>query len=218
VARGGKHSDGGFALVEALVSLVIVAMISLLMIEGVTTGRRVWERIDASSARGEAVDAAQASLRDRLEQTFPATLYDENPPYVDFEGGPDTVTFLSSPAQVDRPAPLKRYRLVLTTGGDLLLSSISDVASRDGAVRRQILLDHVRAVDLAYFGAADPDRARQWRPTWTDQPAPPELVRVRVTFEPGDRRQWPDLIVRPRVTVDTECKFNPINHGCKGRL
>lgn len=218
MARGGRDIDGGFALVEALVSLVIVAMISLLMIEGVTTGRRVWERIDASSANGEAIDAAQAILRDRVEQIFPATLEDRTPPSIDFDGGSQALTFLSSPAQFERPAPLRRYRLALTAGGDLVLSSTSDVASpADGVVSRQTLLRGVRAVDLAYFGAADPDQIRHWRQAWEEQPEPPELIRLRLAFEPGDRRQWPDLIIRPRVTVDTGCKFNPVNPGCGSR-
>jgi general secretion pathway protein J len=218
LARGGRDIDGGFALVEALVSLVIVAMISLLMIEGVTTGRRVWERIAASSANGEAIDAAQATLRDRVEQIFPATLEDRTPPSIDFDGGSQALTFLSSPAQFERPAPLRRYRLALTAGGDLVLSSTSDVASpADGVVSRQTLLRGVRAVDLAYFGAADPDLIRHWRQAWVGQPEPPELIRLRLAFEPGDRRQWPDLIIRPRVTVDTGCKFNPVNPGCGSR-
>jgi general secretion pathway protein J len=216
---GAKAPGGdGFALVEALVSLVIVALISMLMIEGVSAGRRVWSQLDTASARGEAVDGARVALRDRIEQVFPATLFDKNPPYVDFAGETEAVTFIAPPPQAGRPAPLMRYRLAVTGSGGLQLSSISEVANPQGAiVVRDVLLRHVRSLDVAYFGASLPDLARRWQPTWEDQPTPPELVRIRVTFEPGDRRRWPDLIIRPKVTVDAECRFNPTTHGCKGR-
>jgi hypothetical protein len=41
---------------------------------------------------------------------------------------------------------------------------------------------------------------------------------VRLTFEPGDARQWPDLIIRPQATIDVDCKLNPITHHCNGRI
>jgi general secretion pathway protein J len=136
---------------------------------------------------------------------------------VDFEGAAGALTFLSSPPGSSRPAPLMRYRLEVTTGGELLLSSLSDVAAQGAATSRQPLLTGVRQLDLAYFGAADPDQTRRWRSSWQDQPKPPELVRVRVVFEPGDRRWWPDLIVKPQVTIDTACVLEPTGHGCRGR-
>ncbi len=89
--------DGGFALVEALASLVIVGMISLMLIEGVGTGRRVWERIDTRQASAEAIEGAQSALRDRIEQAYLATLFYQNPPAVDFDGKADMVTFLANP-------------------------------------------------------------------------------------------------------------------------
>lgn len=217
-AETKRAGDAGFALVEALASLLIVGMISLLLMQGLDTGRRVWERIDTRSAAGEAVDGAQGALRDRIEQTFLATLYDQNPPYVDIDGQAGSLQFLAPPPQAGRPAPLRRYRLGLTTAGDLLLSSVSDVASEGSAVvTNQVLLHRVRALDIAYFGPGS-DHIRRWRQSWQAQPDAPELVRVRVTFDPGDPRAWPDLIIRPRATIDAGCTLNFTNGRCKGRL
>jgi general secretion pathway protein J len=209
----------GFALVEALASLVVVGMIGLMLMAGVTTGRRVWERIDTREAVGESIDAAQTILRDRLEQAFPQTLYDENPPYVDFRGAAEQLVFLANPPQSQRPAPLRRYTLSLDTAGELVLSSTSDAAAPDRAVvSREVLLRGVRQLDLAYFGVFQLDTARRWRPIWFSDPSLPELVRVRLAFEPGDQRQWPDLIIRPRATIDSACLLNSVTHHCKGRL
>ena len=52
-AQSTTGGSAGFALVEALASLVIVGMIGLLLVAGATTGRRTWERIDSRQARGD---------------------------------------------------------------------------------------------------------------------------------------------------------------------
>jgi general secretion pathway protein J len=213
------RADAGFSLIEALASLIVVAMIGLMLVEGVSTGRRVWERIDTREAHGEALEAAQTILRDRIEQIYPATLYDKSPPYIDFRGTAEQMTFLANPPVSERPAAIRRYTLALDTATNVVLSSISDVSPPDQApVTRQILLLGVRQLDVAYFGAAQPDFARRWRPVWTNESSLPEAVRLRLTFEPGDERQWPDLIIRPRVTIDAACMLNPVTHHCKGRI
>jgi general secretion pathway protein J len=219
-AIGAKPAlEGGFSLIEALASLVVVGMIALMLVEGVTTGRRVWERMDVREARWEVLDAAQTTLRDRVEQIYPATLYDKAPPYIDFNGTSEQITFLANPPESERPGALRRYTLALDTATNLVLSSISDIPPPEQApVTREVLLHGVRQLDVAYFGAAQPDYLRRWRPAWTDESSLPEVVRVRLTFEPGDARQWPDLIIRPRTTIDAACMLNPITHRCKGRI
>jgi general secretion pathway protein J len=213
-----RLGTGGFALVEALASLVIVGMLSVMLIQGVTTGRRVWERLDTRAAALEAVAGAQTVLRDRMEQLYPATLYGGAEALIDMQGGPESVAFVAAAAQASRPTPLRRFRLDLTAGQDLALSSTSDVAvSGLPGVTRQVLLTGVRQIDIAYFGSAPPDSSRRWRPTWTNQVLPPELIRVRIDFEPGDPRTWPDLIVRPRVTIDSGCILSAATSHCRGR-
>jgi general secretion pathway protein J len=219
VAGGTERLEtGGFALIEALASLVIVAMLALMLIQGVTTGRRVWQHLDTRAAALEAVDGAQTVLRGRMEQLYPAALYGGAEVLIDMEGGPESVAFLAPAAQALRPAPLRRFRLDLTAGQDLVLSSTADVATIGQAgVSRQVLLTGVRQLDIAYFGRATPDLSRRWRPTWTGQTLPPELIRVKMDFEPGDPRTWPDLIVRPRVTIDSACILSTSTSHCRGR-
>ena len=210
--------DAGVSLIEALASLVIVGMIALMITGGAFTGRRVWEGLDSREATGEAIDSAQTTLRDRLEQTFPATLFDQTPPYPDFEGSASGLVFLSSPPDAARPAPVRRYTIGVDASGGLMLSSIAEVGPAETAkVSRETLLRGVRALEVAYFGPQPPDGGRRWGRIWHAQPALPEAVRLRITFAPEDRRQWPDLIVRPRATVDVACSLSPVNHRCKGR-
>jgi general secretion pathway protein J len=194
-------------------------MIALMLVAGMNTGRRVWEGADQRQSAAEAVDAAQAALRDRIEQLYPATLYDRSPPYVDFQGRPDGMTFLSSPPEAGRPAPLRRYSLILDMAGNLELGSISDVAPAGRATTtREVLLAGARGLDIAYFGAREGDVGEAWRSSWAGEATPPELIRIRVALAPDDHRRWPDLVVRPRADIDAACLLNPVTHHCKGRL
>lgn len=211
-------ASSGFALIEALASLVIVAMISLLIFQGVGVGRRVWEGIDSTASSAEAIEGAQSILRGRIEQMYPATLYGGNEAEADINGQAETLEFLAPPIGAGRPAPLRRYRLELTVGRQLLLSSISDVVwNKDPGVTQQVLLNGVQQIDLAYFGVQQPDFQRQWRSSWQQQVVPPELVRIRVAFGRGDRRRWPDLIVHPLTTIDSACILSAATSRCRGR-
>jgi general secretion pathway protein J len=138
---------------------------------------------------------------------------------VDFDGGRDSLVFIANPPESSRPSALRRYSLGLDTAGELVLASVSDVDPTVTAeAARQVLITGVRALDIAYFGPAPPDNIPSWRPTWRNQPLPPRLVRIRLIFEPGDPRPWPDLIVRPRATIDSACLLNISNHKCRGRV
>lgn len=216
--RRAAGGDAGFSLVESLASLLVVAMIGLMLIEGVGTGRRVWEHQDTREAAGEAVEAAQIILRDRIEETFPETRYDSSPPVIAFSGKADRLEFESNPGDAGRPAPLRRYTLLVNTAGQLVLSSVSSVGPAGNAVAaNQVLLTGVRQMEVSYFGPAAPDRQARWRREWIQQPLLPAIVRVRLAFEPGDPRPWPDLLISPRATIDSGCLLNPVTHGCKGR-
>ena len=211
-----KTGSAGFALVQLLASLVIFGMISLLLIQGIATGRRVWEGMDSSAAAGEAVQTAQNALRDAIERAYPATRYDYGSPYVDFQGAAGALKFTAPPTEIARPSALRRYSLAVTAGGDLVLSSVSDVSADVGAAHEnRVLLRGVQQLDIAYFGPAKPDLMPRWRSGWAYQAGLPEVVRVRLSLPPGDRRQWPDLMVRPQATADSDCVL--YMGKCRGR-
>jgi hypothetical protein len=216
---GGQQpaSSGGFALVEALASLVVLGMIGLMIVQGVGVGKRVWERLDRHEAGGEAVDSAQALLRDRLEQTYPATDVQGGPPTVDFDGGAQKAVFLANPPLSERPSGLRRYTLSLDDQSQLVLTSVSAVGKERASPLTQVLLDHVRSVDLAYFQPSRPGSSPAWRREWSGETGLPQVIRVQVGFDPQDSRHWPDLLIRPWATIDSGCRLDPVYHGCRGR-
>jgi len=213
-----RDGSQGFALVQLLASLVILGLMSLLLTQGLTTGRRVWERLDTRANGNQSIAAAQDELRARVERTYPRTDYQSAPPYVDFTGDETHLEFLSPPSDANRPSALRSYALAVSAGGDLVLSSTSDLAAETGAaIDKERLLAGVEQVDIAYFGAIKSDPVLRWRSRWKQEPGLPRLVRVSVTFPAGDPRQWPDLIIAPAATTDSDCVLDPALHHCQGR-
>ena len=207
------RDEQGFTRVEMQVSLALRAMAALLMLEGFSASHGAWRRLQAREEAGESVSSAQQRLRDRLEQMAPRALFDTATPYVDIEGDANAVEFGSGPPIGEAPAATVRDRLALDRAGDLILSPLAHV---DDTAPEDVLLHGVARLDLSYFGSG-PDGQRSWREDWSHEPAPPELVRVRVGFVDGDRRVWPDLIVRVASMVDADCVLDADRATCRGR-
>ena len=197
----------GFTLIEALVSLAILGLVSAMLMSGVGGGQRVWERLERDAATGEAIDLAQATLRSRLERAYPATRYDASAPYVDFEGDPAQAEFLG-PTSPASDGQIVRQTLSLSPKGELLLTH--------GAIRT-VILTNVRSLDLAYFGPWSIDPRPAWRDRWDSLPEPPRLIRIRVIFQPDDRRLWPDLLIRPAADVGAACLLDRATGRCRGQ-
>jgi general secretion pathway protein J len=210
--------EAGYTLVELLASLVIIGMVSMMMLSGITAGRRVWERADIANAQGESISGAQMLLRQRVERAFPATRYDKIPTYADFFGAANGVSFLSPPRDIHAPSGLIRYTLALAPNGDLVLSALSDLAIDPKAPGDPLVLLHnVQQLDIAYFGVAPPDKVPAWHEQWQFQATLPLLMRVRVQFPPEDTRAWPDLLIKPITTVDSMCVLTVMTGKCRGR-
>jgi general secretion pathway protein J len=215
------RNDDGFGLTEVLVSLALFALLSLLILEGIGSGRNLWRGATARTESAESIQAAQAALRDRLERLFPATRYDAPQPYPDFGGTNSTLTFLAPAAQAQGAGALRRYLLHMDTAGNLLLSSTNDVLGlypEDYGVRPsdEVLLHGVQNIVVSYYDGAAGRGA--WRTVWQRRPYLPTLVRVQVAFVGGDPRWWPALIVHAATTIDSEClNYNATGH-CGGRL
>ncbi|MGI4881478.1 MAG: PulJ/GspJ family protein [Janthinobacterium lividum] len=209
------RADAGFTLVELLVSLGITAMTAALLLTGLGTGRRVWEHAEASGVAGESVAAAQSIVRDRVERLVAETSDDPRQKRVEIDGTADRLDFLAPPSDAQKPAGLQHLRLALGPGGALLLSSVDALAGPAARWTDAPLIGGVAALAIGYYGAAPPDREPRWRSAWRNQASPPQLVRVRLRFAAGDRRRWPDVVVRPAATVASGCTLDRLTGDCQ---
>jgi len=120
-----EDKEHGFALMEVLASLTIVGMMALLLMQGITTGRRVWESQDARLDRMNDILTAQVNVRGRLEQIYPMARFDSSRPYVDLDGSASQMTAPIIPPGQGALAVVQRMRLSLR-GGDLVIDQAPD--------------------------------------------------------------------------------------------
>lgn len=213
--------EAGFTLTELLVSLSVLALMSLLLLQGIKASGHLWRRSLNASEVAENIQSAQELVRYRLERTYFETALDAIPAYPFFIGADTNLTFVSAPPDNNGTAELRIYTLSVTTGGDLVFSSISSLdpnpASKQPSSRRtEVLLRDVQSIDISYFDAG-PGEDRGWKPSWKKRIHPPALVRLRVNFPPGDNRWWPTLLVHPIATTDRDCQLSPRSSVCAGR-
>ena len=206
-------AEEGFTLVEMLVSLALLALAASLVTQTFAAGRRTASHVEASALRVDEVAAAQDLLRDRIEHLFADAKFSSTSISVDLAGHAHDLEFVTSEPDLARASALQRQRLALTPDGDLTLVSRPDGPSTAFSAPISIL-HGVRALVIDYL---PPGSAGPWRSTWIDQPTPPALVRMRVRFSEADLRVWPELIVRPTVTIDDACVLDRETGRCRGR-
>lgn len=214
--------EQGFTLIEMLISLALLALTATMLLAALTTARGIERRAEAAASAAESVAAAQNVLRDRMEAMLPESFLSGITPITDVRGDDRIFSFTATPAESLRPASPRRYRLALTRAGELSLFDVDVLTDRPNPMAPQVvgwnrapLLGNVTALRISYFGVAPPDNQRRWRDYWQSNPRLPELVRVRVGFAPGDRRVWPDLLVRPAAMVTAFCLIDTVTGRCR---
>ncbi|MBX9665292.1 prepilin-type N-terminal cleavage/methylation domain-containing protein [Novosphingobium sp.] len=217
--RQAQH-ETGFTLAELLVALALFALVSSL-IAGVVN---LIARLDGAAQRqndaAEQVVSAQTVLRARLEQMRPV---------IDPRGLGDTIAIVGSREELTFTAPglaangahqVQAIRLRRTPRGEFVLYSAPLLAGFDlraPSVRGWSavpLLDGVRSIEIAYFGAERASGRDAWQDRWLNRAQPPKLVRVRLGFAEGDPRSWPVLMVRPMSGVRLACQDGRKSFDC----
>ena len=206
-------AEEGFTLVEMLVSLALLALAATLVTQTFAVGRRTAAHVEASASRVDEVAAAQDLLRDRIEHLFADAKFSSTSVSVDLAGHAHDLEFVTGEPDPVRASALQRQRVTLAPDGDLTLASRPDAPSAAFSAPFAIL-HGVRALTIDYL---PPSSAGPWRSSWIDQPTPPALVRMRVRFAEADPRTWPELIVRPAVTIDDACVLDRETGRCRGR-
>jgi general secretion pathway protein J len=218
-----SSAEVGFTLIELLVALVLLSLLAGLISGGLDMARLVTVRAKANVTESGSVAAGHLVLRERLEVLYPQTLRDSVEPYAEFSGDATGFAALAPPAPASAPDMLQYLRLRLTSDGRLAMFTAPGLSTRidprqptlRGWTRTDIV-NNVAGIDIAYFGSAPPDNRPRWRNRWSQQPALPRLIRIQLRFPAGDRRIWPDLVIRPTASTGSGCVLDGSTGRCAG--
>lgn len=220
--RGRTSHELGFTLVEMLVSLAILGLAAGMLLSALGMTGMIAAQASTRGADLDEVATAQMILRGRLERLRAVTRLDTSGPIVDAQGTAGDFSFVAPPLDRAKPDALQRYRILLDATGNLILYSASELDDRIDLHARELvgwtptrLLSGVASLSIGYYGADLNNGGRRWQSFWANHPQPPDLVRIRIAFPPGDGRQWPDLVVRPRSTINSLCKIDELSGRCE---
>lgn len=211
----------GFTLVELLVGLGLMGMASALLLLGLESAGLIAQRERAAASGLEDVVAVQRLLRSTIERLRPLSRRDSARPIVELRGDSEVLTFVGPSLDRSAPDALQRFRLTRSADGRLVLYAAS---TRRAGVDKEgptlvgwapaSLLRGVASISIDYFGPRATGAVGRWYDSWWDRPQPPELIRIRLAFDRGDKRTWPDLIIRPRATVNSTCTTDGAYNRC----
>jgi general secretion pathway protein J len=205
-----RRSQAGFTLLELLVALTLLGLVLAVVFGELRFTTRAWDAADAKLDRNGELLSVHSFLRQRFQQVHVTPQNrrqeDDDSPVL-FDGNSRSMVFLGTmPANVSDGG---FYEISLSSelgadGNNLFLSwrpFDEDGTARvaDGPDNSRILLHGIQEVRFSYFGRTGEDLAAQWWDIWPSRDSAPSLIRMEVSFEDGDRRSWPELVVAPSI-------------------
>lgn len=212
----------GFTLIEMAVALAIVAMIAVVLFEGLRFSQRAHEKVVERGGDSWQIFASQRLIRSLLESAYPREpAATELVPVFGIEGDREKMSVLAGAPLASGGSGLQRYEIEPRRNSkgrtDVVVRWRADPAADSQATdstAEEVLIGDVAAVKWAYL-----DAERNTEPTWLDQwrgrASLPRLVRLQVSFPSGDPRTWPELVVSPRITDDANCAFDVVAQRCR---
>ncbi len=209
-AAARRRSQAGFTLLELLVALTLLGLVLAVIFGELRFAIRAWDAADAKLDRNGELLSVHSFLRQRLQQVHvpqPTAAQGDADSSPIFDGNNRSMEFLGTmPANVSDGG---FYEISLSSkighdGNNLFISwrPFDEDGARIVADTRdnsRVLLRGVREIRFSYFGSTTENIAPQWWGIWPARDAAPSLIRLQISFEDGDRRSWPELVVAPAV-------------------
>ena len=188
--------QAGFTLLEILVALVVLGLVVAGLSQGLRFGLRATARQERLAAERGDLDAVDRLLRRLVAQMDPGT--SRTPGIAIGEAG--AVTFTTDLGAAASALATTQAEVRLGVEGSALVLRWRPAPHAVRLVppeppRREVLLDGLQRLDLAYWGQAG-DGPPAWQGAW-QQPALPLLIRIRLVFAAGSGQHWPDIVAGP---------------------
>ena len=218
-----RRTQAGFTLVELLVVVSLLGLLALLVAGGMRFGFRARTRVQAQDVASTDTAAVERLFRRAVDGAYPAFassgLMDQS---IAFDGRVDALTLVAPLPDAIEPGVLgvAHFFLAKDREGTALFmswrlalpSAAQDAVLPESGVK---LLDHVRRIHFAYFGAATPGQEPTWLDSWIDEGQLPHLVSLHIERDDPRQPAFADWVAAPRITVNTACIYDPSDTSCR---
>jgi len=183
----------GFTLLEVLGTLVVFGMLLAGLTRAVHYGAAAWRTQERIADGHGDLDAVERTLRHMIEVMDPGDGVDPAP----IAATGQSIEFVTVLPDAVGTFPIlhAKVTLLVDTRRQLVLRwrpySHAERLRPAPPQNTTVLADNVADLELSYLRPTG-----GWIPTWNDRDLP-ALVRIRLVFSPGDRRNWPDIVVAP---------------------
>jgi prepilin-type N-terminal cleavage/methylation domain-containing protein len=199
-----RSSEAGFALIEVLVALALLALAIALMPGALRLGTSAWEarsELDRASREGLALTLVER----RIAEAMATYERDETGGIrIAFVGTEQALSFIAAGTSGPAGGGVYRHRLAASdpTGSGLSLAvslyrPADPAPAPPGTAETRILVPPPAQVKFRYFGALAPGSSPQWHEAWSRADAFPALVEITLTTPAGKRRS----VVAPRLEI-----------------
>ena len=226
------QKPGGFTLLEMLIGLTLLGVLLILIYSALNIGLRAWDAGDQRVSEASHQRIVQSFLRRELGQVFPVRWRGIAESKIAFEGAKNElrfVTALNLGASVkegglqwghlyldddneEGPAGKRRQSLFLKR--EVFDLHAKDWSGLDDAKPTR-LIEGVKEIEIAYFGAENDTTDPKWVDEWTQPLRMPLLVRISIKTDLG--RNVPQLVVALKLGEEAGCYENAFQRQCPAR-
>lgn len=204
--------QAGFSLIEVLVAMVVGSMLIALSTSAVSTIRARWQSATDFHARIENQSRTVSVLYKLIERAVPFSL---NPGGAAFEGTVDEIRFSAPAPLAFETSGLMRYSLRTMRLEGERYSLILDVLDTEGSsapIISEVLFSDLNIVKFTYYENASSGVVSQT--SWIGKKGLPGMIEVALKSA-GEDQPVTRIKMRPRMTVDSRCLFDPVSRKCR---
>lgn len=219
----------GFTLLEMLIGLTLLGVLLILIYSALNMGLRAWDTGDRRASEASHQRIVQGFLRRELGQVFPVRWRGIAESRIAFEGAKTELKFVTALnlGAAIREGGLQWGHLYLADDSEdgkrrqslFLRRENFDLQAKDWngleGAKPTRLIEGVKSMELAYFGAENDTTDPKWADEWTHAQRVPLLVKIAIKTDTG--RDAPDLVVALKLGEEAGCYENSFQRQCPAR-
>lgn len=198
----------GFTLIEVLIAMTLLSIMVVLLFASLKICADSWEQGERQITEVNDVAAVFNFFQRNLPVARPLwNDFNKEERVFSFQGRKQDLQFVSAfPASAGR-AGLQLFSVELHNENreqvvKVTLTPFYPVAEgEEWRKEEEVLIKHVKAFSLAYFGSDDEQAENRWQDEWVQRDRQPDLVKISIELD--NEKFWPEMIFDLKIAGST---------------